>query len=95
MADSIALRSATVQANGLDFGILEAGSGPLALCLHGFPDTAHTWRHLHPGASGDARFVLQSRGGGLPSLALAGAWWGRDGVNRAGMWRVLSSGAPQ
>lgn len=41
-----ALRSRTVHANGLDFGILEAGTGPLALCLHGFPDTAHTWRHL-------------------------------------------------
>ncbi|GII00453.1 alpha/beta fold hydrolase [Planobispora takensis] len=38
----------TVTANGIDFGYLEMGEGPLALCLHGFPDTAHTWRHLMP-----------------------------------------------
>jgi len=40
----------SVMANGVDFAYLEAGSrrGPLALCLHGFPDTAHTWRHLLP-----------------------------------------------
>jgi pimeloyl-ACP methyl ester carboxylesterase len=37
-----------VDANGIQFALLEAGSGPLALCLHGFPDTAHTWRHLLP-----------------------------------------------
>jgi pimeloyl-ACP methyl ester carboxylesterase len=41
-------RARAVRANGLDVGLLEAGSGPLALCLHGFPDTAHTWRHLLP-----------------------------------------------
>ena len=38
----------TVDANGLTFGYLQAGSGPLALCLHGFPDSAHTWRQLLP-----------------------------------------------
>lgn len=39
----------TVEANGLSFGALTCGdSGPLALCLHGFPDSAHTWRHLLP-----------------------------------------------
>jgi pimeloyl-ACP methyl ester carboxylesterase len=32
--------------------VLEAGSGPLALCLHGFPDTAHTWAHLLPALAG-------------------------------------------
>src|SRR5690606_7659332 len=38
----------TVEARGLAFGILEAGSGALALRLHGFPDSAWTWRHLLP-----------------------------------------------
>jgi pimeloyl-ACP methyl ester carboxylesterase len=49
---SVAVRSATVRANGLQFGVLAAGSGPLALCLHGFPDAAHTWRHLLPALAG-------------------------------------------
>lgn len=40
----------TIRANGLEFGYLSAGpqDGPLALCLHGFPDSPHTWRHLLP-----------------------------------------------
>ncbi len=39
-----------VEAGGLAFTYLTAGpeDGPLALCLHGFPDTAHTYRHLLP-----------------------------------------------
>lgn len=39
-----------VEAGGLSFTYLTAGpeDGPLALCLHGFPDTAHTYRHLLP-----------------------------------------------
>ena len=46
----MAVRARMVAANGLEFGLLEAGAGngPLALCLHGFPDSAHTWRHLLP-----------------------------------------------
>lgn len=42
----------TVRANGLEFGYLEAGDGPLALCLHGFPDSPYTWRHLMPALAG-------------------------------------------
>jgi pimeloyl-ACP methyl ester carboxylesterase len=45
-----------VDAGGLPVAALAAGpaDGPLAVCLHGFPDTAHTWRHLLP--------VLAARG---------------------------------
>jgi pimeloyl-ACP methyl ester carboxylesterase len=49
------LNARSVTANGLEFGVLEAGDGPLALCFHGFPDSAHSWRHLLP-ALADAGF---------------------------------------
>src|SRR5215216_2468283 len=35
-------------ARDVEFAYLECGEGPLALCLHGFPDSARTWRHLLP-----------------------------------------------
>src|ERR1700755_2925449 len=45
----VSIREATISANGLTFGIRSCGDdGPLALCLHGFPDSAHTWDHLLP-----------------------------------------------
>jgi pimeloyl-ACP methyl ester carboxylesterase len=44
-----------VTANGVNFSFLECGTGPLALCLHGFPDSAHSWRYLLP-ALADAGF---------------------------------------
>ena len=48
-------RTLEVEANGVRFSAIETGpaDGPLALCLHGFPDAAPTWRHLLP-ALGDA-----------------------------------------
>lgn len=44
------LERGTVEANGVTFAYLAAGDrdAPLALCLHGFPDSAWTWRHLLP-----------------------------------------------
>ena len=44
-----------VKANGITFEYLEAGEGPLALLMHGFPDTPYTYRHLLP-ALADAGF---------------------------------------
>ncbi|MFM8794323.1 MAG: alpha/beta fold hydrolase [Acidimicrobiales bacterium] len=48
----MSITTSTVSANGVDFTLLECGSGPLALCLHGFPDSAHSWRHLLPALAG-------------------------------------------
>ncbi|HEY7440135.1 MAG TPA: alpha/beta hydrolase [Acidimicrobiia bacterium] len=48
MAEPSTIRHLT--ANGIDFAYLEDGpaDGPLALCLHGFPDHAPTWELLLP-----------------------------------------------
>lgn len=48
MTDPVAITDGRIGANGLEIAYLEAGRGPLALCLHGFPDSAWTWRHLLP-----------------------------------------------
>jgi pimeloyl-ACP methyl ester carboxylesterase len=34
-----------VQSNGIDLHIAEAGSGPLVLMLHGWPESWYSWRH--------------------------------------------------
>ena len=51
---SAPMEQRTISANGLEFAYLDDGpdDGPLALCLHGFPDTAHTWRYLLPELAG-------------------------------------------
>lgn len=48
------LSEGRITANGVDFAYLAAGpaDGPLALCLHGFPDTAWAWRYLLPELAG-------------------------------------------
>src|SRR5262245_59448853 len=48
----VELRPGSVQANGIAFHYLEMGQGPLVLCLHGFPDNAHTYDALLPVLAG-------------------------------------------
>jgi len=43
------IRTRTVEANGLSFTVDEAGEGDnVALLLHGFPESRHSWRHQLP-----------------------------------------------
>jgi pimeloyl-ACP methyl ester carboxylesterase len=44
----IEFKHGAVTANGVRFATLEAGDGPLILCLHGFPDHARSFRHQLP-----------------------------------------------
>jgi pimeloyl-ACP methyl ester carboxylesterase len=48
MPDDLPFEQATVRAGDVELAYLALGSGPLALCLHGYPDSAWTWRHLLP-----------------------------------------------
>ena len=35
----------TVEANGIRIHLAEAGSGPLVVLCHGFPESWYSWRH--------------------------------------------------
>ena len=41
-------RIATLKSGDLKFTAIEQGEGPLVLCLHGFPDCYHSFRHQLP-----------------------------------------------
>lgn len=71
-----ALEQGTVRAGDLEFAYLAAGSGPLALCLHGYPDSAWTWRHLLPelAAAGYRAVAPFNRGYAPTSLAPDGCY---------------------
>ncbi len=66
------------QASGLNFAALAWGraNAPLALCLHGYPDTAWTWRFLGPYLADRGRRVVAPfmRGYGPTDLAPDGSY---------------------
>ncbi len=70
------ITTSTVTANGIDFTYLECGTGPLAMCFHGFPDSPHSWRHLMPAlAEAGFRAVAPfTRGYAPTSLAADGCY---------------------
>jgi pimeloyl-ACP methyl ester carboxylesterase len=37
-----------VPTNGIELRVLEAGTGPLVVLCHGFPELSHSWRHQLP-----------------------------------------------
>jgi pimeloyl-ACP methyl ester carboxylesterase len=66
------LRAGRVHANGLEFSTLEAGDGPLVLCLHGFPDHARSFRYQLPAlAAAGYRAVAPFMRGYAPTQAPA------------------------
>ena len=44
----------TIQTNGINMHIAEAGSGPLVVLCHGWPESWYSWRH-QLGALAEAR----------------------------------------
>ncbi len=64
------MKTGRVRARGLDFHTLEAGDGPLVLCLHGFPDHARSFRHQLPAlAAAGYRAVAPYMRGYAPTAA--------------------------
>jgi pimeloyl-ACP methyl ester carboxylesterase len=62
-----------LRARGTEFAALAWGDpdAPLVLCLHGFPDTAWTWRHLGPHLAARGRRVVAPFMRGYAPTALA------------------------
>ncbi len=89
----------SVEANGIRFGLLEAGppDGPLVLCLHGFPDSAWTWRHLLPALASDGYHVVAPfmRGYAPTEAPAAGAYAvAALGADATALHDLLGGGKP-
>lgn len=94
------MRPRRVHANGLDFALLEAGpeDGPLALFLHGYPDSATTWEHQLPVFAEAGYHAVAPWLRGYPPTAIPpkGAYYDRAtlAVDVAELIRHLSPGQP-
>ncbi|SEE79857.1 Pimeloyl-ACP methyl ester carboxylesterase [Streptomyces sp. 3213] len=76
------VRHRTVQAGGLEVPILEAGSGPLVVFLHGFPDHAASWAGILDRVAQEGYWAV--------APAQRGYWPG--GAAPDGSYRIASTG---
>ena len=71
MVSSLTTRQRTIHTNGVDLVVTEAGdpSNPCVLLCHGFPESAHSWRHqMEPlAAAGYHVLAPDQRGYGFSS----------------------------
>lgn len=72
MSNAFTITEGQIEANGLAFGYLEAGDGPLALLLHGFPDNAWTWSEQMPALAEAGYRVVAPYLRGYPPTSPAG-----------------------
>ena len=93
-----AIEQHTATVNDVEFTYLAAGSeGPLALCLHGFPDSAHSWRHLLPVlADAGYRAVAPFQRGYAPTAVPADGRYqtGAMSMDAIGFHEALGGGEP-
>src|SRR5919112_1132686 len=91
------MRECRVHANGIEFGYLEAGEGPLVLLLHGFPDDAHTWSAQMDGLAGAGyRAVAPFMRGYPPTGPAPDGRYDAEvlGADVAGLVEALGDGSP-
>jgi pimeloyl-ACP methyl ester carboxylesterase len=83
-----------VDANGLRFGYLEQGTGPLVLLVHGFPDTAMTWDRALPAlAAAGYRAVAPFTRGYAPTEIPADGAYDSDTLGKDLIALILALGA--
>jgi pimeloyl-ACP methyl ester carboxylesterase len=91
------MREGRVIANGIEFGYLEAGDGPLVLLLHGWPDGPTTWSHqMSPLADAGYRAVAPALRGYPPTEIPRGGFYdvGTLAADVRELIRTLGGGQP-
>lgn len=92
------IETRTTVVNDVEFAYLAAGDdGPLALCLHGFPDSAWSWRHLLPElAAAGYRAVAPFQRGYAPTAVPADGRYqtGMLSMDAIGFHDALGGGEP-